>query len=915
VRARRLRSVALGSAGARLALALGAVSALTVFIATAGPRELAAGQDQAIRTATASLSAADTAAVASGAWFSSPSQPGSTLTAGQQTSLTRRLTAVLPAPIRTSLTADRGFVAGIVHLLTAAPSAMFGPNPPVVEVTEDSGLAADVRLVTGAMPTRALPGVPGTSAADRAGVTLQVAVTPATAARFSLRVGSTLQSGPIRGRLVALRVTGIVRAPADGLLGESGLAQLNPAYTCLDCAGQAWLGGALLGPSELQAMQTALAGVELHGAWYLPVSLRHLTAAGLGPLASALNAYIASGDYPSFLLDGSLSSQLPAELSGIQAQLAATGSIYDLVVGGTFAAELLLMLLCAGLAADRYEPELALIRARGGSMRQVTLRALRRSACATVPGVAIGLTAAVAGVGTSGATLAAAVLPALTVLIALAAPPARCAWRLRSVTARAARPADLETRQRSPRRVVTEATVVALAAGAVVALRVRGLGSGTDQLALAAPFLIAAAASIAIGRLYPIPVRALLPLARGRRGPVGFLGLTKAGRSGLATLLPALALVLTLTLAAFGWMLTQSVAAGQVASSWGQTGADAVITAPGDDTISAGTAHALARVPGVRHIALIYTSPADATYSPDLISPAGKLVPVGLAVVSPGQYAALARDTPWPAFPAAALARRPGPVPILVSAAAASEPGVAAATGTRQVLDQDGIRLPVVVAGSIADTPAFPAGGVYVVMPQWAVGQFPSIAGPATLLVTTRAAATAPLAAATTADLHGDSVLLRAQVLKALRGSAAQQAVRLVAFGTWTAVALSAVALLFGLAATAPGRRTMRTRLAALGMSGRQAGALALLDPLSLLIVGIAGMAVSGVVLALVSGQVISLAPLTGPLVPAQVILDAPALVLPALGAIALALTAAATEHWLSRRADNATALRTEEAR
>jgi putative ABC transport system permease protein len=440
------------------------------------------------------------------------------------------------------------------------------------------------------------------------------------------------------------------------------------------------------------------------------------------------------------------------------------------------------------------------------------------------------------------------------------------------------------------------------------------VSSGSDQLAVAAPVLVAIVASIVIGRLYPLPVRALLPLAGRRRGPVGFLGLSQAGRSGLAFILPALALVLTLTLAAFGVMLTQSVAAGQLASSWARTGADAIFTAPGNDVISATARRAVTAVPGVRQTALVYIEANTYQSNNFLLTTAARTESLGVAIVNPPQYAALARDTPWPQFPAAALARRAGPIPILVSAAAAaSEPGLA--VGARQTLDAYGIKIRVRIAGITGDqTPAFPGGAAFIAYPQWASALLPAVPGPNELLVTGAVLSVRRLDAVASLRLHDDGLLLRSSLLQAQQASAAQYAVRLFDIGSWAAAALSAVALLFGLGATAQARSQLRTRMSAMGMSARQARALALFDPMALLIVAIAGMAAAGTLLSLISSQVIALRSLTSSASPVPVRLDLAALLYPAAGAIALALIIIAAEHGLASRAETAAALRHEEA-
>jgi putative ABC transport system permease protein len=920
VRLRGLRAIVIGEAGFRLALALAAVAALTAFVAAAGPREVAAAQNGAASRALAAIPQAQTSIVVTSDWFPQPGQPSTVMTRSQQAGLGSAMARSFPKPITTPAGGIRAYLAGpLLRVPAAAPSAIMDLRPDL-QLNYDSDLTADARLVSGSWPGTAHQGLPGQTAADRDADVLQVAVTQANAARFSLRPGSLQELGVLAGRPVWLQVTAVIEPRPQASFWGSSDALATP-YATGPMGGRYWNGGAVVSPAELTALQSVDPSTDMHGVWNFPVQVAHLKPQQLGPLAAAITASAGSNTAASvasaigftFIQPPVISSQLPGQLTAIQAQLAATIGIDSLVIGGLFAAGLLLMLLCAGLAADRYEAELALTRARGASLLQISMRALGRSLGATAPGLAIGIgLASVAGA--AGGSPSAVILPALTAVVAIGSVPVRCTWRVRkSDSAHAAQRSDLTVRRRSPRRVVAEMSVLAITAGAVVALRLRGLQSGTDELAVISPVLVAVAASIAVGRLYPIPVRALLPLAAGRRGPVGFLGLTKTGRSGLATILPALALILTLTLAAFGWMLTHSVTAGQLASSWSQSGADAVITAPGNNTISAADARAFAALPRVRHTALIYTALGTTPFAPSLISPTGKSVPLGLAVVNPGPYAKLSADTPWTGFPASALARGKGPVPILISAAAQTVSGVDGSAGSHQILELDGIRLPVRIAGPITATPAFPTGGIYVVMPQWAEPSFPSIPGASTLLVTGPSASPRAMAALAAREVHGSQVILRATLVHAQQVSAAEYAVRLFVLASWAAAALSAVALFFGLAATAQSRRNLRTRMSGLGMSSRQARALALFDPVSLLTVAVAGMVVAGITLSLISRQVVNLAALTSSPTPAPVTLNAAAILIPALGIIVLALATVATEHALASRADPATALRYEE--
>ena len=215
--------------------------------------------------------------------------------------------------------------------------------------------------------------------------------------------------------------------------------------------------------------------------------------------------------------------------------------------------------------------------------------------------------------------------------------------------------------------------------------------------------------------------------------------------------------------------------------------------------------------------------------------------------------------------------------------------------------------------GTISATPAFPVGGAYVVLPQWAEAQFPSIAGPATVLVAGPGLAAAALTAVVARHLPGSQIVVRSQVLGALHTSATQYAVRLFNLSVWAAAALSAVALFFGLAATAPSRRLLRSRLSALGISGGQARALALTDPISLLSVAVLGMVTAGSVLVLISAQTVNLGPLIGAVGAVGITMNVPALLIPALLAVVAALAATAIENRLSDRAGTASTLRTEE--
>lgn len=917
---RRLRSVVVGEAGIWLALGLAFVAALTSFIAAAGPRELTGYQDGAIRIALGQVQPVDRTIVLNDGWLPESDVQGTTLTPATQNLLGSLFGANLTAPIVAPTQASRVYVSGPLLQLPAVgtPPQLILLKPPVLQLSADSALEADTRLVAGTWPT-STGRLPGTTAAARRTLVLQVALTEAIASKFRLRPGTLLPLEPIGTRRVVLRVTGIVKPKPGALLTDSPAVQSGVTVEG-NSNGQWYLIGALVGPGELQAIQSVWPGLQIFGDWYYPISLRNLNLAGIGQLSAKITQVVTSTDASHaadktmfhFAAPPTTSSQLPAALIAVRHQVIAANGIDELIFVGLFAACLLLMLLCAGLAADRYAPELALMRARGGSRRQVALRTLARAMWVSGPGIAVGI-AVGAHVGAPAADEW--LLPAVNGAFAIAAVPVRCSWRVRSNGSWQAsqRPEAAAGPRRSARRVVAEICVLTIAAGAVFALRQRGVAGGTNQLGTATPVLVAIVASILIARLYPIPVRGMLPLASRRPGAVSFLGLSQAGRAGLGAILPGLALVLTLTIAAFGVMLDQSVSTGQLASTWAKSGADAVFTAPGDDVITAAAQHAVDTVPGVKHTTLVFVDTNTFNNNDIIIPTAGSPVSLGVGIVDPASYAALAKDTLWPSFPAAALARGPGPVPVLVSTdAAASQPGLA--PGSEQTLSAYGTRVKVVVAGTIGATAAFPSGGPFIIMPEWAVATLPFVRGPDELLVTGPELSVRRLKAVAAAHLRDDGLLLRSTLVKAEQDSAAQYAVRLFSLGSWAAAALSVVALIFGLGATARTRHTLRTRLTAMGMSARQARALALFDPVALLAVAVLGMAAAVSLLSVISRQIIPLNSLTSSPALVPVSLSVTAVAIPAASVIVLALIAISAEHLFATRSESARALRREEA-
>jgi putative ABC transport system permease protein len=200
------------------------------------------------------------------------------------------------------------------------------------------------------------------------------------------------------------------------------------------------------------------------------------------------------------------------------------------------------------------------------------------------------------------------------------------------------------------------------------------------------------------------------------------------------------------------------------------------------------------------------------------------------------------------------------------------------------------------------------------VLPAWAAPRVLSLPGPDTLLATGTAISVPALRAVAARVLHGAQLTSRAQVLAALRNSPAQAvAERLYRLGIWVAVLLSVVAVLFGLAASGRGQLQLIDRLTALGMTIRQARALAVAQLLPLLSVAVIGTLAGGSVLALVAGPALNLAVFTKSSGQVPVRPDLP-MILPVAGIVVLAIVIVAAQSAAFGRRDIAAALRREEA-
>jgi putative ABC transport system permease protein len=391
--------------------------------------------------------------------------------------------------------------------------------------------------------------------------------------------------------------------------------------------------------------------------------------------------------------------------------------------------------------------------------------------------------------------------------------------------------------------------------------------------------LVAIPVAIIVLRCYPPLVRELARIAGLSRGAVAFVGLARATRTPPGAVLPSFALVLVLAMMAFPDMISTSVTRSQVAASWQQAGADAIIQAPSGQVISPALRRQISSVPGV-------VSTAAAVVE-------GGSLPSGTALtevfVDPALYAAVADQTPGPRFPLAALSGNAGAAPsavfpALATASAAQAIGTApaaisTATGT----------ITIRLTGQSGGVPgAFDDTAAGVVLPLSALG--PNPPEPNLMLVIGPSLDGARLSAIVGHALPDASVTLRAAVLAALTTAPVLQAAQTaLAQGIGAAAGFGVLVLLLSLLLTARTRDMTLARLATMGLRRWQAQLLLAAETLPPVVAAAVGGVACAWLLAPLVGPSLNLAGFSGT---GSVIVVTPAVIPLAAAAAGLVLAA-----------------------
>ncbi|MFD7068004.1 FtsX-like permease family protein [Streptomyces sp. NPDC059913] len=753
-------------------------------------------------------------------------------------------------------------------------------------------------------------------------------VTGATAKALGARLGATVSVPTRAGEHLTVRITGIItpREPRSTYWSAEPLFR-TPALVpepgsnppSLDPPRHYWTATVLLPQDAAPALLGSTGEPEMF--WRFPPDASGLTAADVPGLRTALASLeggpglvrlrATAGDNAAF------TTGLDQILAGYDTLRTAIGPVVTVAAVGVGAVAAVVLLMTAGLIGGRRREELALLRARGGSLAGLAGRLLAETAVVAVPAAALGLLAALPFFGSARPGLAVAGPVAVAVLVCVAVPVGAVAPHRRPRLPGARD--DLMTARPSRLRTVAELTVLVLAVGAVVGLRRRGTAEGGgDLLVSAAPVLVGLIAALVLVRLLPLPLRLASRAVARRRGAIGFLSLARAGRGSAGGALPLLALLLALTTAAFGGSVLAGVSEARDRAAVLEVGADARISGLLDAApLPARLIREVRAADGVRRLAEVQV--VSGVPLPPGADGTGSMKNATVLGVDPDAYARLARSAELGTFqPDRLRADRgrgkggAGVVPVIASPSVAAELG----DGPRDLTTPAG-DLRVRVAGIMPRTAAVPDHDFLLVDSAVLTRQWTT-----TLLV---AGAPDPKALRTAARAAGKdiSVRIRAEERAAFVDTPMQRGTRgIYAAAVGVGAGYALLAVLLSLLRTAPERTALLARLRTMGLTSRQGRRLLGLESLpQALPAAFGGVLVGWATIALLAPGVdlagLALFNGTDDAAPdAALLRPAPwSLTLPALGVVVLTVGAAAAQAWWASRRGPITELRSGDPR
>ncbi len=594
-----------------------------------------------------------------------------------------------------------------------------------------------------------------------------------------------------------------------------------------------------------------------------------------------------------------MSTEVTGTLERLVAQQTSTHAILGIVAAGPLGVTLAVLALAARLIVSRRQSALALAGARGASGGQL------RSMMA-VEGLALGMPAAALGFAAAlwlvpgQVTASAMVLP---ILVALS-PAALLALSTSARGLRGER-TDLAGRSASRIRWILEVLVVAAAAVATALLLQRGLATpeeeataadpGVDPLLAATPVLLAAAACVIALRAYPWPIRALQGVFHQQRGLTSYLGSARAVRDPAGGLVPAIALVVGVSVATFSAVMFTTVSRGAEVTAWSAVGGDLRVSGP---ILGPEEAEQIGGIDGVGTLATV----ADVGATP--LSDGGSAERVTMIAVDAAALAQVQDDVPDATeLPAALTDTSSGRLPIVTGGE------LALGSGEAEIIGQSA----ATVVGHVEELTGVGTGSDFFVVDREAAAAlteestYPRLG----LIGLTEAADPGAVAEEVQAGVPNSVVENPAENLETFRASPVSAGLNLAfVVAVVLAGALCVLAVVLTQLLSAPARARLLSVLRTLGLDRRQSNGIVAWELVPLVAVSFVvgaglGFAVPTVLLQAVDLRALTNAPEQPPLS-----LD-PLILLAVCGGIVLAVAAAVTAPAaIGSRADLAQQLR-----
>ncbi|WP_166846188.1 FtsX-like permease family protein [Isoptericola sp. BMS4] len=479
----------------------------------------------------------------------------------------RELAATRPAPLRDVLGAPDLTVQTRPVAMRDVPGSGLEENAVVLRAT--ARLDESFRLVDGAWPA-ATP-IAVTPAGPAGDAPVEVVATERTAETLGWEIGEDYRADVWQHP--PLRLVGVV-APVDPDAGTwyHQPFGLEPQVTKDFERGDLATAAAYTAPAMIDALAARGAQTRL---WY-PVTTQGLDAADVPALAAQVRGL--TNDTPEVVPGDPVRLQAATGLAGVLDEVVAervgTDAVLAVLLVGPLGALVAAVALAARLLVERGRATLAVLRARGATSGQLHALVAAEGLVVCVPAAAAGLVLGL--VVRPGGLTGTQVL--LTVVAAVAPAAAGAASVPRDLRPQRA---DLTGRRRSRARLTAELLLVGLAVVATALLLRRGVVSGgVDPLLAATPLLVSAAATVLAVRAAPHVARVLERALARRDDLVAFLGAARATRAPAGGVVPALALVLCVTVTASSAVVLSTLRAGTERQAHLEVGADLRVTGP-----------------------------------------------------------------------------------------------------------------------------------------------------------------------------------------------------------------------------------------------------------------------------------------------------------------------------------------------